>query len=560
MLSERERAGPIRKSRRVLGALAMLLGACGSGEELASTNLGMLRLATVTEGEPADPDGYSLSIDDGPAVAIGVADTVESPNLPPGDHSVALVGMAVNCRLAGSNPRSVTVLVGTTTELTFRVTCTSEPPAGTLQLTISTTGALADPDGYQVFLDSAPPQPVGLNDSITIAEVAAGPHTIRLGGVVEACTIAGRVVRAAAVLSGEVTRVGYDIACLPPPTGRIAFGRAFGFSGGGLFVINADGTDVGLIANNGGAPSWSPDGSKLAFMQEFSTLAIWEAGQITPIASLDDCGLPNTMVGSIAWSPDGNTWLCLVGGRLFTLSVDGAERTQITPDSLTVWSAAWSPDGEQVVFHHAADPIEDTEGLSAVNADGSGLHSLLHFPPEPKIGHVQSSLSWSPDGSRIVWHRLFDAIFSQRNRIYVLNADGTGLFDLTNGTEYTMSGPVWSPDGSLIAFGSIPCCSDLPTDVASVQVYTIRPDGSRRTNVTNFPDPRSIHEDPFAVSAIDWSPDGSRLVFGAGRADFFEGGTSDLVTVGSDGTHFTRLTALGLEFPEVNSGSPSWGP
>src|SRR5690606_15711847 len=57
--------------------------------------------------------------------------------------------------------------------------------------------------------------------------------------------------------------------------------------------------------------------------------------------------------------------------------------------------------------------------------------------------------SWSPDGRRLMFSGLDGGI----GDLFIINADGTGLQRLTN-DRYAEFHPVWSPDGSTIAFAT----------------------------------------------------------------------------------------------------------
>src|SRR2546425_6754879 len=78
------------------------------------------------------------------------------------------------------------------------------------------------------------------------------------------------------------------------------------------------------------------------------------------------------------------------------------------------------------------------------NADGSGARTLVNlddtFEPAP---------AWSPDGSTIAY---VDVVPGSGGQIFLVNADGTGLRQFTNGG--TNIGVAWSPDGSKIAFST----------------------------------------------------------------------------------------------------------
>ncbi|MDP2778002.1 MAG: hypothetical protein Q8O48_10205, partial [Anaerolineales bacterium] len=81
--------------------------------------------------------------------------------------------------------------------------------------------------------------------------------------------------------------------------------------------------------------------------------------------------------------------------------------------------------------------------------------------------------SWSPDGTRLAFYA---GPFGDHN-IYIINVDGTGLVQLTNGGDNL--GPSWSPDGNWIAFASFRDGNN--------EIYIIHPDGTGLTRLTNNP-------------------------------------------------------------------------
>jgi hypothetical protein len=88
-----------------------------------SVNGGTLQVFTTTGGVAPDPDGYTFTVDGGAAQVIGLAAEVDLANTPAGVHTVLLSGVATNCAVDGTNPRSVTLTAGSTAAVRFTVTC-----------------------------------------------------------------------------------------------------------------------------------------------------------------------------------------------------------------------------------------------------------------------------------------------------------------------------------------------------------------------------------------------------------------------------------------------------
>src|SRR5437867_9057046 len=128
-------------------AAATAIAALRCGEGPVGPVTGSIEVTSVTLGDPTDPDGYTLTLD-GQARPIETNASVSVSDVAPGDHKLELGGIAPNCALAGSNPRTVTVAGGAPTQVTFQVEC--GPPGGSIQVNTSTTGEDPDEDGYTV--------------------------------------------------------------------------------------------------------------------------------------------------------------------------------------------------------------------------------------------------------------------------------------------------------------------------------------------------------------------------------------------------------------------------
>jgi TolB protein len=121
--------------------------------------------------------------------------------------------------------------------------------------------------------------------------------------------------------------------------------------------------------------------------------------------------------------------------------------------------------------------------------------------------------------------------------IYTVSPDGSGLTNVTNNpAEY--STPGWSPDGGKIAFSGV-----LPGhEEQSSEVFVMNADGSGVVDVSNNP---AYDFDP------DWSPDGTKLVFTSGRSLDY-----DLFVMNADGSNQRSLAGNS----SANDVSGDWSP
>ena len=147
-------------------------------------------------------------------------------------------------------------------------------------------------------------------------------------------------------------------------------------------------------------------------------------------------------------SRDGN-WVTFSSDRhgqseIFSIKRDRSVYLRLTSSEFDDYSPDWSPDGSQIVFVSHRDSGEDALGeIYRMQADGSAQTRLT----STTSGAGNGSPGYSPDGSQIVWAQ-YSGLYGA---IWVMNADGSNPHPITAGWPY-LSHPVWSPDGSWIAF------------------------------------------------------------------------------------------------------------
>ena len=199
--------------------------------------------------------------------------------------------------------------------------------------------------------------------------------------------------------------------------------------------------------------------------------------------------------------------------------------------SLTACAAATAvartpgPNGE-IVFQRFDPAIQDSASF-VVNADGTNLRRL--FPGQA------TGARWSPDGSRVAFESGAGVGCPPCSSTIIMNPD-TGAYrviaapDPNLGTDCTL----WSPDGQRIA------CEIGSPDTTADGVYTFRTsDGGGFTRVT---DAGGMEDVP-----IDYSPDGTRIVFGRTDPEDHHCTTrSALYVVNVDGSGLRRITPWGF--------------
>ena len=258
-----------------------------------------------------------------------------------------------------------------------------------------------------------------------------------------------RVVRAAPLLLLVLALLApapAGRAASPGDNGKIAFSRnqADGITFD-IFAMNANGSAQTNLTHSppfsfNQYPTWSPDGSKIAFTRYIS-------GYRITVMNADGSGRKDLTNGSSqnlfpAWSPDGSkiAFTSLRGGGSFDIYVmkaDGTVAVRLTHNGGN-GPPTWSPDGTRIAFGHSGS--SGTQ-IFVVPAAGGTPTALTHsagqnFQPD-----------WSPDGSKIAFVSQRDGDFD----LYVINADGSGERQITNDPGQDTD-PAWSPDGSKIAF------------------------------------------------------------------------------------------------------------
>jgi TolB protein len=312
------------------------------------------------------------------------------------------------------------------------------------------------------------------------------------------------------VASGDVSAIGQPGAyfgvswqaskeTVTSPTSESIYFR-FAAAGGRTQVdaVRPDGTDLHVVFQDGpltnGHLAWAADGSRVAFDAYYGDrVGIWTAdpsgASVTPLTSAVNDTWPS-------WSPDGtkiafastrydpSIEACPTGVDLrcqtdiYVMNSDGSDVTRLTTDPAPEWNPVWSPDGVKIAFVRGEHETE----VFVMQADGTNIQQVT--TTNQGSGFAPS---WSPDGMQIV----FGSIQHEDWGVFVVNADGTDERPLLFDPSIYAVDPEWSSDGRLIAF------TGTVGGSARVGLYVMRPDGS---------DVAEISTEEGDLGSVSWGP------------------------------------------------------
>lgn len=272
-------------------------------------------------------------------------------------------------------------------------------------------------------------------------------------------------VAAGAVALGGGTAEGAFLGA----NGKLAFVKA-----GDIWVANADGSNQTQLTTDlapDRSPRWSPDGTKIAFARDL----------------------------------DGDF-------EIFVMNADGSNQHQLTFNSgAKDRFPAWTADGLQIVYD------TDFSQIRAINADGSGSERLI-----TNDGSVPGT---SPYGDKVVFSRGATAL-----NLFTMHLDGSGLRQITNTTVQGFNAN-WSPTGNDLAFAG-----SFGNGTGDNDVFVMHANGSGARDLTNTPGTDRVEFSPV------WSPDGTKIAFDGCR-NFFTTPDCAIYTMNANGGGETQIIA-----------------
>jgi Tol biopolymer transport system component len=244
--------------------------------------------------------------------------------------------------------------------------------------------------------------------------------------------------------------------------------------GGSLTLLTPSHNTPKRTDEGGWHPSFSPDGSRIAMTARRPVAG--ERGSediyLIPTSGGETAGLTRLTDDPAAddeanWSPDG-TLIVFMSTRqgnpgLYVMGADGSNQHAVLSDEFDNEWPCFNPQNPNLVAfqsNRGAENATDTD-IFTLDTTTQTITQLTDSPAR------DGSPSWSPDGTRILFHSDRAGDFD----IWSIQPDGGGVGQVTN--DASSDGyPVWRPDGERLVF------------TRSRQVWTCRPDGTDLRQLT----------------------------------------------------------------------------
>jgi TolB protein len=210
-------------------------------------------------------------------------------------------------------------------------------------------------------------------------------------------------------------------------------------------------------------------------------------------------------------------------GAIVVSDDSGRHLTTLTnPALVSAGQPLWRPDGRTLLYaaHSSSDPA-DAPDIWQMETGGANQVNLTNSPEEDTMP------VWSPDGSRIAWRRDF--------QIWVMDANGENKSQLTpDGMAATM--PAWSPDGQWIAFSAFAG--------PYYDVFIVPAAGG---------DPINLSDNPATDITTSWSADSLEIAYESNRDGNYELYKANIAAL-------PTLTTTRLTNDPANDHAATWSP
>jgi len=231
------------------------------------------------------------------------------------------------------------------------------------------------------------------------------------------------------------------------------------------------------------------------------------------------------------------------GSQIYTVRPNGHDLRQITHVDGEAIQPDWAPDGRTIVFEFDRANPPPFCSIEIINADGSGMVDLTG-----DRNGCEAQPSFTPDGQRIVFERFDDITFV--DAIWSMDLTGGDRHQITTGVDNGVTDPNVSPDGNTLSFVAVDNLVGPPNFEPAQGLFSSDLNGNDLSRLL----PSTLD---LAIKH-DWAPDGKHILVGT-NANFFDPNDSaNIATIRPDGTDLHYL--IHSHDPVVNAFAGSYSP
>ena len=272
-----------------------------------------------------------------------------------------------------------------------------------------------------------------------------------------------------------------------PTTAKIVFG-ASREGNRDLYLMNPDGSEQINITNHPADDiygAWSPTGEQILFASDR------DGGYDLYLMGADGQNVRRVFGKSAhrenpTWSPDGKqiAYTRREQGKrfIYIASIDSKKEERLAIGS----NLAWSPDGTEIVCVVKAG--QDRWEIHILNVHTR--KQKVFFPPKAMPAWIGSIPAWSPKGDKLAfsWQNKLPLVaFENRETIYVVNRDGTGLTQIVDEAGPKAVSPIWSPRGDAILYAQDDGKAKWSLQIFKIVLGEEQPEQLTHIGVWNYP-------------------------------------------------------------------------